>query len=799
MVERLTSVNELTFLPSKQISKAPSYCKTDSIKLFVNNFPVNFLKKIMVQEFAVFFDPPIGIENKFLKDKVFRNLNIKEKVGANIFTGDACFVIIQDRSFEKTYDYSVEHNHVFYNIKLQNTNKTFSIDQNNLSYDMPVRKMLFELLINEVIKANPNIDFDKRIFVRKDQKQVLSYRGGKVSFFPGFTTSIQFILDKAYINVALKNRFLREDKNCLQIIKEKIQDRYDEEQINDHFASKIVKTTYSKRNYKVQSVNFSKSPANTQIVCGDKVLTLVDYYKVSHSVKVVDTKQWLFEVLTRENEIIYLIPELCLLSGIDDSMINDRDFMTELAGYTKFTANERVTKTREFPSLLACTKQIEYLNRRDNKNVKLPSSAQLKSNYGINIVNEASEITAYTIKEPVFLSNSKALDKLERQPANINKLTGGNTLIVYHKSNYSEAEQLLELFSKAGKDLSLALPQVEWEEVSTLNAPDWVSTANKNYSDYKLIIFIITNKTEHLYSAIKRSSLCDKGYISQVVKAENIRHPKKGFAVATKLLQQMNQKCGGNSYVLSLSSDVKKSNFMIVGVDSSHISGKRTGVAMVATLNSDYTEFYNEENIIEERNKEQLVHAVGKFINSAVIEYFKVNKTLPQGVIIYRQGVSKEQKEYLKHEVANIEDFLSGKTKDSVLRGAAIKYYYVIVNKKTNFKFFEKKGKDYDNPKQGLVVFNGVTEGTFLEFFLQPQFVTQGTATPTHFHVAFGNLDKFDLVVDLTYKLCFIYPNWPGPVRVPMVLKLAEKLSKMVAKVVKKEIHSNLKTKLSYI
>ena len=36
-----------------------------------------------------------------------------------------------------------------------------------------------------------------------------------------------------------------------------------------------------------------------------------------------------------KTSVIYLVPELCLLTGIDDSCIADREFMTELAKQTK--------------------------------------------------------------------------------------------------------------------------------------------------------------------------------------------------------------------------------------------------------------------------------------------------------------------------------------------------------------------------------------------------------------------------------------------------------------------------------
>ena len=42
---------------------------------------------------------------------------------------------------------------------------------------------------------------------------------------------------------------------------------------------------------------------------------------------------------------------------------------------------------------------------------------------------------------------------------------------------------------------------------------------------------------------------------------------------------------------------------MVIGVDSSHIKGQRTGIAMVATINKNFTEFYNKETIIEEKKR----------------------------------------------------------------------------------------------------------------------------------------------------------------------------------------------------
>ena len=157
---------------------------------------------------------------------------------------------------------------------------------------------------------------------------------------------------------------------------------------------------------------------------------------------------------------------------------------------------------------------------------------------------------------------------------------------------------------------------------------------------------------------------------------------------------------------------LKKRKLMIIGVDSSHIKGKRTGVAMASTINTSFTNFYNKEIIIHESKKEKIQFCISGFLKEAVSEYKNKNGALPSGIIIYRQGASFQQKEFLKKEVNNIQ---------KICDDNKILYYYILVNTKTTYKFFEKNQNNYDNPKGGLLVLDGVTNRKFFEFYIQPQ------------------------------------------------------------------------------
>jgi hypothetical protein len=224
---------------------------------------------------------------------------------------------------------------------------------------------------------------------------------------------------------------------------------------------------------------------------------------------------------------------------------------------------------------------------------------------------------------------------------------------------------------------------------------------------------------------------------------------------------------------------------------------------MLASTSTEFLSFYNKIDIIPEKNKAQLEFCVAAFLKEAILAYFAKNKKMPSGVIIYRQGVSRQQKAYLKDEVFQINSFLTGTDDEKYLAENPIPYYYVLVNTKTNYKFFEQSKQrnvtNYDNPSPGLLVIDEITDPDLFEFYIQPQQVTGGTATPTSYHVAFGNMNEPSFIPKFTYDLCYLYPNWQGAVRVPGVLKNAEKLSKMTAKYTKTEIHQNLKNSLAYL
>ena len=680
-----------------------------------------------------------------------------------------------------------------YTIAINKCENERTIKQEDIQRD-PLTKQFIEMIIRDILHSNPKLEFYKGVFVLSENKQKIETDRVSITFYPGFTTSFMETDKGNYLNVTLKNKIIQNETVLDYLDKFKNINKPDvQQEIKDELIGRSFKVKYAKRNYRIDDILFDRNPKKQTFNYDGDTINLINYYEKAHKLKIRNQEQPLILVRRTDSQgdplNLYFVPELCSLAGLEDESTKDGYFMRELAKYTKLEPFDRVNKTNEFLKLLTDSKRSE----------KYPDklSAKEKSElYGIEVIPVNDLFTAYYMKETKLMGGKNtSVKSSDRTFPVLEKENMQNWLCFYEKSNYNDAENLYNTLSKASKAFNLKIAEPEWIEMPNKStAKDWTDTADDYFGkgqkrEFDFVVFLL-GKNDRIYTQLKKHSLCKNGYVSQVVKAASLRK-KNSMSVCSKILLQINAKLGGVSYQTVIDKTISDRKLMVVGVDSSHIKGKRTGVAMVATTNENFTDFFNKEEIIDEKNnKEQLQYCVSSFIDQAIAAYNKENKENPKGIVIYRQGVSLQQKEFLKTEIEQID--LACKTKN-------ILYYYILVNTKTTFKFFEKSNKGYSNPGSGLLIIDGVTNRNFFEFYIQPQEVTQGSATPTCFHVAFGNLDFPEMIPKFTFDLCHIYSNWQGTVRIPNVIKAAEKLSKMTAKYTLGELHSNLKKGQAYL
>ena len=779
--------------PTLTKAKLP-YLKPEEKEIYVNLFKINIKKPLKLFQYPYAVAPEIDASDLRIRNKLFKYASTGEKenrkkvkdfYGECFVFGDSLYAMkeIKDTLTFKSRLYL--DGLTEYTIKIQPKANERTINQNDLEKD-PLTKQFIEILIRDILRANPNLDFYRGLFVIKNQKKQLdSEKNGSVFFYPGYTTSFMETESGNYLNVTLKNKILSKDTVLEYMDYYGYNTQNKKNKLKDDLIGKSFKVTYAKKNFVIDDILFDRNPNIQDFMYDGKKVLLKDYYEKKYKIKIKNLNQPLLvvkKVDSTQKEInLYFVPELCNLAGLDDEFIKDRDFMKQLANFTKLTPKDRITKTNEFLKLL--------VNNEKKKPDQL--SAKEKSElYGIEVTALDQHHKAYNIKDTILEGAGHSKIALNKPFKVISKKDMTKWICLYRKSNYNDADYLFKSLSKASQGYGLVISEPEWVEMGDRDdAQTWVNTADDymNGNQYKFALFLL-DKNDRIYRTIKIHSLCRQGYVSQVVKVSSLK--KNALSVCSKILLQINAKLSGVSYIAKFDNDVKDRKLMIIGVDSSHIKGKRTGVAMVATINPSFTNFYNKEHIIEEKTKEQFVFSISSFIEEAIAKYNEFNKHLPGGIIIYRQGVSFQQKEFLEKEVQNIQKVCD---KNKIL------YEYILVNTKTTYKFFEYQKGGYENPEGGLLVLNGVTNRNLFEFYIQPQKVTGGSATPSCFTVAYGNLNFPEIIPKLTFDLCHLYSNWQGPVRVPHVLKSAEKLSKMTAKYTCEELNASLSTGQAYL
>ena len=790
----MESISPITFL-SKPIINPKNLKYIDQIKsVYANLYQIKLSKELTVYQYPFSVSPNIAPGDSRIRSILFKSCNkeLKNTYGECLISGDSLYSlkkINEIKSFKSnTYLKGQRDEYIITFEKVVNERK---IKNEEVQKDQ-LSKQFIELLVKDILHSNPKLDFYKGFFVLSTSKKTIEANGVSINFYPGFTTSFVETDRGNFLNVTLKNKIIQSENVLDFLIDYDYKDKDNYNNIKEELVGREFKVSYAKRHYIIEDILFDRNPENQTFSFKGKNYKLIDYFKDEYKIVIHNPKQPIILVRNKAKDgqvtNSYFVPELCYLSGLEEEETKNGLFMKELAKLTKLEPNERIQKTNEFIKLL------EDPSKDKNQPGKL--SAKEKSDlYGIKVEPLNELFTAYYMKDTKLIGGSNTqVSSKDKTFKVLKKSDLTNWLCFYEENNYNDAENLYNTLSKASKAYGLKIPEPEWVEMKNKSsAKKWMETADEYFSedkqDYSFALFLL-GKNDSIYPQLKKHSLCRNGYVSQVVKARSIQ--KKGgiMSVCSKILLQINAKLGGISYKAVINKEINDRKLMVIGVDSSHIKGKRTGVAMVSTINDSFTDFYNKEEIIKEENKEQLQFCISSFIEQAIVVYNKKNKAAPKGIVIYRQGVSLQQKEFLKTEIQQI---------DTVCKTKNILYYYILVNTKTTFKFFEKSNKGYSNPGSGLLVIDGVTNRNYFEFYIQPQEVTQGSATPTCFHVAYGNLDFPELIPKFTYDLCHIYSNWQGTIRIPNVIKAAEKLSKMTAKYKLDELNPELKLGQAYL
>ncbi|KAJ7130276.1 argonaute-like protein [Mycena epipterygia] len=277
----------------------------------------------------------------------------------------------------------------------------------------------------------------------------------------------------------------------------------------------------------------------------------------------------------------------------------------------------------------------------------------------------------------------------------------------------------------------------------------------------RLVLVILSNGDKHIYAGIKH--LCDSwlDVASVCVHSAKIRKEKGQLQYYANVALKVNMKMGGINHGLDPRSmawlDAKST--MLVGIDVTHpgpgsVKGTPSIAAVVASVDKYYAQYPASMEIQE--TKKEMVTNLGPMMVARLQLFLSINKTLPERIIVYRDGVSEGQ-----FSIVIAEEMPAIRAAFRRFPQYNPKLTIVICGKRHHTRFYPTEAANAandGNPKAGTVVDRGVTAVYEFDFFLQAHGGLQGTTRPTHYYVVHDEIGfTADVLQQLTNSVSYMF------------------------------------------
>ncbi|XP_066151998.1 piwi-like protein Ago3 [Euwallacea fornicatus] len=614
----------------------------------------------------------------------------------------------------------------------------------------------------------------------------------KLEVFPGFAVTVDEREGGLMLTLDTQHRVLRTQNayELLYELKTTTNPKMFKETVQKNFLGSCVFTRYNNKTYIIDDVLWDMTPMDTFPTRDGRNITFVDYYKAQYNITIRDHDQPL--LLNRkkvkksgstelEDRMVCLIPELSFLTGLTDTMRSDYKVMKDVAMYTRVTPNQRILALRT------------YL-----ENVKKSEKAQqILSDWGLSIPSTGyMNVSGRQLEmEKVIFGNQ--VTKMAGPGADWNRDLGNNSVtgpvdlynwvVFFTEQDSRYARDFSQHMTRLATSLGCVISPPRMERLPNDQPATYVNyVKDKINPNMQLAVFICPTMRSDRYALIKKLCCSQIPIASQVINSRTLSKPDKVRSIILKIALQINCKLGGSLWTVKFPFQ----GWMICGIDVYHGSPPNSVCGFVSSLNESVSRWYSTALF----QRSELGDFYKKAFTKSLEQYKSESGSFPSKVIIIRDGVGDGQLESTKkYEVRQFEDILQQFCPNTTI-------CFIVVQKRINTRIFGITQGQAENPPPGTILDHTVTQRHLHDFYMVPQSVRQGTVNPTHYIVLHDTCNlKPDHVQRLCYKLCHLYYNWPGTIKVPAPCQYAHKLAAMVGQHIKTQPSPELADKLWYL
>jgi len=633
-----------------------------------------------------------------------------------------------------------------------------------------------------------NLTEIRRDFYDSEAVQIIQQHNLRI--WPGYLTSIRQHEEQLLLGVEIIFKVLRGDTALDVMAKIRQQGGDFRAACKAELEGKVVMTAYNKRTYRIDDIDFDKNPKTKfNLRKENRDVTYLEYYRSRYNVTIrSETQPMLISRPTRkdknrgDDEPIFLVPELCGMTGLTDDMRKNYTVMKDVGDITRLKPDSRVN------SLMRFNKRL----------MDHPEIMKELNSWGLKFSSDLVECKARMIPPQTIVQsgsypaqNGDWSNSMRRQRMAVTTSLR-DWIAIYPSQMEAEVKQFVEMFRQVGRDMGFDIPNPKIVSMTSDRSNEYTNRIREECGrlNANIVMAVMRSQRADTYGAIKKLTCSDLGIPSQVITGRILKGaPGKLRSIATKVMIQVAAKLGAEPWRVQ----VPKKDWMVCGYDTYHDARQRKAVgAFVASINCSFTRYASNVSIHE--NNEEISPSFNGHLMKVLRCYYKANSnTLPGCIFVYRDGVG-------AGDIARIKTIEIHSLKEAcrqVGKALSIEYTpkiaYIVVSKRINTRFFGIGGPAPVNPPPGLVVDNTVTLSERFDFFLISQSVTQGSVSPTSYNIVEDETRTTpDTHQRLAYALTHLYYNWAGTLRVPAPCQYAHKLAYLVGESINALPHDGL-------
>ncbi|XP_015792238.1 piwi-like protein 1 [Tetranychus urticae] len=751
------------------------------VRLYSNHFLMITPTNVIIYGYHVNFDPIVE-SPKIRRELIHSHREVFDNT--YIYDGGADIKALREIAEPLSLQAVCSHNRQSVTLTIKPTGK--------ISWGHPEMLRLYNTQMRRNLKLIGMIQIGNNFFNQAERKDIPDHR---VEVWPGILTAINEHDGGIMTVISCLHKIIRRD-SALDILKRLWQHdkQFFRNNARRELSGSIIMSSYNKKTYRIDDIIFDKNPVTYRFDKQGTSISLKDYYKDQYTIEVRDDAQPLLLVKPTEKQQrggikrdIVLIPELCILTGITESMKNDMSFRRELDQHIRLDPVERLNIMKKSVEKIINSEQARA--EMEQWNIALdPYPAEVN---GRVLPPEQIFLTDETRGIP-YEQQSGSFDSLIRSEQLIKPVALEYWVIVAPMRERGTVEQYLDSLVNVARPLGIKLdaPKFYWLENDRTST--YIETCRKIPKGAKMVHVVVPNNNRERYNTIKRYFCCEQPCPTQVLTLRVLN--KKQLTISTKLVLQMSIKMGAQAW----SVHIPAQSTMFVGFNTCKDTAKRgrTVGAFVCSTNAKSTSWFSQ--VSYHKTFEEMSSNFTANLKSGLKAWNRENNRFPERIIIYRDGVSEGQIGFIyKTEVKKISALL-GEHPD--LKDAGIAF--TIVNKRVNARFFLRPGPNdpVKNPIAGTVVDSVVTRKERYDFYLISQSVRFGTVNPTMYNII-KDTTRWKPIHHqlLAYKLCHLYYNWTGTISVPAPCHYAYKLAFLIGNCIHQEPDHTLANQLYFL